>query len=390
MIRQTIGALSGWILVLFFLAALMFFQYHTIIFMILVMWIIIPFLTAGINIFGRKDIHISVEAKPSISKKERLTVKLTVDNKGYLPFLKILCGIIVNNRLTGEVENIYLPVYAFPKGRSSKDFHITSGYCGYMDIKVEKIYFMDWIGFLWSRGEESAKAHSSILPDTFPTQIYFNLSGTEKEDAEQWSSVRKGNDRSEVFSMRDYVMGDSIRQIHWKVSANKGQLIVKEGSFPIESALLIYWNKNLREALAEEMDVMAEAVSSICQSMIQQGVNFFLGWTEGNEEVYEYIDSEEQLLQIIPRMLKHGFYSAISMGDRKKGYGVHTNFIKAQYDDRYSKVIYFASILPEDREPFQCEDVTFFVCNVEGEKEEPGVISFGIDNYMEVLQYIEI
>ena len=43
---------------------------------------------------------------------------------------------------------------------------------------------------------------------------------------------RKGNDPSEMFDIREYVPGDDIRSIHWKLSGKTDQLILRESSEP--------------------------------------------------------------------------------------------------------------------------------------------------------------
>lgn len=43
---------------------------------------------------------------------------------------------------------------------------------------------------------------------------------------------RKGSDASEMFDIRDYVPGDDIRTIHWKLSGKTDELIVRQASAP--------------------------------------------------------------------------------------------------------------------------------------------------------------
>ena len=236
---------------------------------------------------------------------------------------------------------------------------------------------MDWFGMLLLNIPQDAKIHISVLPDTFLPNVYVNMTMAEKEDAENWSPVKKGNDASEVFMLRDYVPGDSLKQIHWKMSAKKGQMIVKESSLPIEKSLLIYWDKNTVESSAEEMDAMAECVASVSQAISGQGISYVLGWTEGKNQMFEVVDTDDQLLQSIPRMLKHGpDTTPVSR--------------KPEVHNEYSKIIYFAQTAPEQLEQFQCSNITLLLCDKHAGNAGEQVITYSAEKYMEELEYIEV
>ncbi len=377
MIKQWIGAAVQWGIILFFLIIMMIFQYHFIILSLIILWCILPIITVGINFFIKKKIQPQVKITAVTSKKENLEGTVVINNQSIFPVMKLFCKVLVENQLTGEKEELYLPGYAVPKGKSEKRFTICSRYCGCLAVRIESLYLMDWFGLLWIRVKENKKASSIILPETFLAHIFLRLSAIAKEDTEHWSQFKRGKDQSELFGLRDYAEGDSMNQIHWKMSAKKGQIIVKEASLPIEKSLLVFWNKNITPPSAEEMDSMAECFFSLCQGMVQEGISFVLGWTEKKEQVFEYIDNREQLFQIIPRTLKHGYCSEDSFYHNNEG-------------GRYSKVIYFAAELPKEKEPFGCEDTTFFICHHEGKGKLPNIIAFGTKSYREDLAYIEL
>ena len=55
-----------------------------------------------------------------------------------------------------------------------------------------------------------------------------NMTGASQEEG--MIQNRKGNDPSEIFDIREYVPGDDIRSIHWKLSSKTDTLILKEAS----------------------------------------------------------------------------------------------------------------------------------------------------------------
>ena len=241
---------------------------------------------------------------------------------------------------------------------------------------------MDWFGFLPVSCKANASGKISVLPDTFVPGISLSLSATAREDAQNWSQTHKGNDMTEVFALRDYVPGDSLKQIHWKLSSKKQQLIVREPSLSVEKSLLIFWDKNTRAVNGKEIDAMAECMSSICQEILNQGITYTIGWTEGKLFVSQKIDTDDQLLSVIPRMLKHG-------AEPDAGSGSFLNVQSGNYGS-YGKVIYLAGTYPEDFRQFSDGELSLVLCGKQNVETEFSAVFFDASNYEEDFEMIEL
>ena len=57
--------------------------------------------------------------------------------------------------------------------------------------------------------------------------------------SESEESQAKGNDFAEITDVREYRPGDRIKDIHWKLSAKKETLMVKERTSVAQSQ--VYW-----------------------------------------------------------------------------------------------------------------------------------------------------
>ena len=58
-------------------------------------------------------------------------------------------------------------------------------------------------------------------------------------DSDIYSDTQKGDDRSQVFELRNYREGDDLRNVHWPLSSRRDMLIVKEFSLPIEDSCVV-------------------------------------------------------------------------------------------------------------------------------------------------------
>lgn len=341
------------------------------------MWIILPFITFFMNLFIKKQVTADLELPVTVEKKKDFYGKLILRNQSSFSVPKVLCKVRLTNLLTKETSEIYALSSAAGKEQQIIDLKLSSEHCGYLLAEIPRIYLMDWIGFLPVPCQCQTKEKASVLPDTFSPEVSLTLSSTVQEDAQSWSPYQKGSDQTELFALRDYVSGDNLKQIHWKLSSKRQKLIVKEASLPVEKSLLIFWDKNTREASGKEIDAMAECMVSLCQSVLQQGISFTAGWTEGAMPIFETIDTDAQLLAVIPRMLKHGAQVSENMPQ-----------IFSEISGVFGKTIYLAGSYPET-DLFH-GDISLLLCTDTQETSEFPAICFQADTYEEDLEMIEL
>lgn len=382
MMKKILGSAAFWIIGCLFLSAWTIYTSSLFGVAITVIWIILPFFTFLLNLAARKHITAGVTVPATMGKRNIIYGELVVKNNSFIPVSRVLCKVKVTNRLTKEVTAAVVRLSAAALEETNVKFEISSNQCGYLIAEVSKCYLLDWFGFIPLSCAVGTVGKISILPDTFVPGIVLSLSATARDDSLSWSQTHKGNDMTEVFALRDYVPGDSLKQIHWKLSSKKQQLIVREPSLPVEKSLLIFWDKNTEESNGKEMDAMAECMVSVCQEILNQGITFTVGWTEEKLCVFENIDTDDQLLAVIPRMLKHG-------ADTSSGSGAFLNAQAGGYGS-YGKVIYLAGSYPEDFEPFSEGKLSLLLCGKENSATEFAAVFFDAEHYEEDLEMIEL
>ena len=110
---------------------------------------------------------------------------------------------------------------------------------------------------------------------------------------------------------------------------------------------------------------------------MENGVPFTLGWTEESGTVFESVDTDEQLQQAIPKMLKRGF-APVEVS------------IPYEEINKYSKIIYMAKVPDKTIDAFECTDKTILLCTDQMVEYNLSTIVFSADNYIEDLQFIEL
>ena len=137
------------------------------------------------------------------------------------------------------------------------------------------------------------------MPDTFPIEADPVSAVSRQTDCEEYAPDVRGSDPTEIFQIREYVPGDSLRQIHWKLSAKAGRYMVRDAAKPVDHRLTIYVERHT--ATPRLADGLMEAAVSLCQAYVDQP--FRLMWSGETASVRE-ITGEEQLPEAVTALLK--------------------------------------------------------------------------------------
>ena len=75
----------------------------------------------------------------------------------------------------------------------------------------------------------------------------------------------------DVHSVREYVEGDSLRKVHWRSTARRGRLMVKELEDSPRDELAVVLDGHAPSAVGESFDVAVRAAGSVLQAYARRG-----------------------------------------------------------------------------------------------------------------------
>lgn len=276
------------------------------------------------------------------------------------------CKVRLKNELTGEEDLLEIRVSA----GETVPFSFCADHCGRMEITVMNTAVPGLSGLIpWiSRKETSSRL--TVLPETFPTEVRLQVSPAEDLDAEEYTPDHRGEDRTELYQIREYVPGDSLKQIHWKLSSKLDRLVIREASQPVLRSVLLFWDKRGDGA---SLDAQAEALFSVSQSLAEQGCAFTLGWGDGEHIRFAQVRSADDLLREMPLLLTSGQTDA-SWEDSFHGFG---------------KILWFSGEMPGEQLNFGGAEPVFLICGQEVST-VGNAVWFSVEDYAAALQYLEL
>jgi uncharacterized protein (DUF58 family) len=88
----------------------------------------------------------------------------------------------------------------------------------------------------------------------------------------------------DLHSVRDYVHGDSLRKVHWRSTARRAQLMVKELEDAPRDEVAVVLDADPRAVLGESFDVQVRAAGSLLLAHVRRGRRALLVINSGQRE----------------------------------------------------------------------------------------------------------
>lgn len=346
-----------------------------------ILLLLIPIISIPVNLYLRKKLQVSVEAVGSLHKGDSGNITVIFENRAVFPVLRLSFEVLAVNQLNGMESRQRFMTYVRSGKRQNINMQLHGDYCGRIRISTEKIKIFDCFGLVGFKVKNEAVAHMTVQADTFDQNISIIPNPNGADDSDLYSQEKAGNDMSETFQIREYVQGDSPRQIHWKLSNKFDRLIVKDPSMPIVRSVLVFWERTGESGDPELIDAQAEAVISLCRNLQEQSVQFTIGWndTDRNLCILKEIQNLDELVGFMPRILR-------ATGAKAGVSGAH--LLSANLMKIPAHIVYIAE-QPQNEitELYNHSRVTVLAC---GGYDSDNAVIFDAKNYIQQLSQLEI
>ena len=194
-------------------------------------------------------------------------IVIDVENSSVFPINHIESVIRLENIVfdTSDTKKVMLSV----AGKSREQFRlpIMSKYCGRVDLRVERCLVYDWMDLAY-RSVEAAKEGFYY---EYPVEKYQHIETIKDGVSEGEETTYKnvvGNDISEILQIREYRRGDTIKNIHWKLTAKSGKILVKELNTPNDNSIMVIFDYADKEE-REVNNGIITAVSNISSELMK-------------------------------------------------------------------------------------------------------------------------
>ena len=169
-------------------------------------------------------------------------------------------------------------------------------------------------------------------------------------ETDDFSKNSKGDDPSEIFDIHEYINGDKINRIHWKLTAKQDKTMVKDYSLPISNSIVMMVDLNIDTDKNDYMliyDTIIETVASISNYLIENETPHKVVWFDKNKNENEIISvkDEETSRLLVSLLLQAAVYTEPDLAminyinDNERFKCGHLLYFSAEYNQNLSGVM---------------------------------------------------
>jgi len=171
-------------------------------------------------------------------------------------------------------------------------------HCGAVECRVKSAYALDYLGLFRLKIDKIKNSVTAVMPVPVPPEPLPVLA----QIVHTSFRPKYGGGFSEVHDMREYRPGDSMRDVHWKLSAKTDRVIVREPQEPDRGIVLV--TIDLMPA-SDRMDIAFDRLAWVSRWLCENEVNHEVRWIapETREvkaaEVCDMSESVEMLKELL-------------------------------------------------------------------------------------------
>ncbi|MDE6625765.1 MAG: DUF58 domain-containing protein [Lachnospiraceae bacterium] len=196
--------------------------------LLLIGLILFPFYSIyGVNKVSQEmQLTLMLPEEP-MERGNEFHLRFVLHNPTHFPLVNANVALIIENRFYQEQGRNMLNMPVRARKDTEVIYPVIMDYCGRFVVTAENIRLTDLLGIYEVEVPLKEVRECLVFPvgeerNQEAGQMYIN--GV----TEAMESKEKGYDFSEVSGIREYIPGDKLQNIHWKLSVKKDELMVKE------------------------------------------------------------------------------------------------------------------------------------------------------------------
>ena len=276
--RRRVAYLLCWAgCVVFYFAYRMWFAWIT-----LVAVTLLPLFSLLISLPGLLKVKFQFRLPADILMGE--TCQLRMKPAGYSALLPWQSRLVVEKPMTGERWTI------------ENGQELPTEHCGGLICRGTKAAVYDCLGLFSRHSRKSMEARLVVRPVPVSVDL---LPGFHRNISHSWRP-KPGSGFSENHEVRLYRPGDSVQQIHWKLSAKTGKLMLREPMEPAGKRVLI---RLVLTGEPDDLDRKLGKLQWIASYLQENNIGFHLECLSGVGKETWFVDHNTNFRHVLDRMM---------------------------------------------------------------------------------------
>lgn len=314
-------------------------------FILFLLILALPIMLLILAIAMRLGIRINVETGSGVCTcDQKAKIGVVISNYSILPVSQIKVFARYKNRFFKQYDNSEFNFFAPPLSKNRYEIEIESRHAGKIDVLFKKARVMDYFGVFSIPIRIKKEVSVSFLPKIHAVEPSLSKNNHLASESNLYSKHKPGDDPSEVFAIRDYVDGDKLSRVHWKLTSKQDKYMVKDYSLLINEAVMILPELVFGEGKQVNLDLIdgvLEVAFSLSHVFTERSTLHCVGYynMQAQKVLTHKITDLDELYSAFGEIFNaSGYYST-----------PHLALIDAQLLQNMSHVIYVSSDITQER-----------------------------------------
>lgn len=278
--------------------------------------IIAPIFSLGFALYARNRVTVSFDCDSFVKKGSELIVRVKLEKTGFFPL-----AIVELHPSASEAFEKPDRVYRLSLNSESEtgfEFRIRARVGGNGSVSIDSAYSCGFLGFMKFRIKTPLPEPFSVgvIPDIpeikSSSQLFRSIS-----DVVMTSDEEEDNDTAMLFSAntapgyehREYVQGDPMKRVNWKLSSKKQKLMVRldEAAASVQPLIVLDLYRKVRadpDYAIITGEKLLRSVFGLMTLLVKQGISCnFAYYSSSGELVIENADAPDIPEQLLLKVL---------------------------------------------------------------------------------------
>ncbi len=250
------------------------------------------------------DVRITAPER-EISRNSIGFIRLELINKSIMASFDMCIKLDVENSFYKDKSGTVLSLPLRAKSDYVKNLPVKYSMNGIYKYSINTITVRDLLGFVSLKKKTDTVAEVYVLPENDASNEV-DMTDMSRGMTESEETMKRGHDFSDVSDVREYIPGDKLMSIHWKLSAKRDILMVKDRVSMSDQQMVILVELSGNDEAVDEILTLAYGVVS--QFVREQTYVRLLWWSEGNfafeeRQIMNYENLRESFSDIYYEMI---------------------------------------------------------------------------------------
>lgn len=319
--------------------------------------LLMPVVLFVLTLYTARHLKISfVNDKNTAGRSLKVPLGIRIENSCRFPAANLVIELEYYNTVDRKKSRLKINTPVYPNEVHELTLNVSGEHYGVFKMKIKRCKIYDILKlsrFRVIKGYDDdgfEECSMIIVPDHIPIENNIACYTDMGLETDEYSKHSKGDDPSEIFDIHEYIDGDKISRIHWKLSAKQNKTMVKDYSMPITNSIMIMLDLNFNkndEGFADLYDTVIESATAISYYLVMNETPHRVIWYDARTSrlINMNVSDDETYGLLVNNLLQARLYNEYDLGlmhyvseDKKYKCG-HLMYLTTRYSENATELM---------------------------------------------------